>query len=144
MASRFHLSGVFLPGSFFPSFRLWISKTVRRSALCRSRQELSNEYLLAKFGFDTAENEPYHFVSSSSREFEFELWNFKPLICNPVYVKKIANLLALTANYPGNPVDLRSLQFRPDWYHHWETWNGSPFSIFPRLVFGCINADLGK
>ena len=28
------------------------------SALCRSRRELSNEYLLAKFGFDTAENEP--------------------------------------------------------------------------------------
>ena len=26
--------------------------------MCRSRQELSNEYLLAKFGFDTAENEP--------------------------------------------------------------------------------------
>ena len=25
---------------------------------CRYRQELSNEYLLAKFGFDTAENEP--------------------------------------------------------------------------------------
>ena len=24
---------------------------------CRSRQELSNEYLLAKFGVDTAENE---------------------------------------------------------------------------------------
>ena len=23
---------------------------------CRSRQELSNEYLVAKFGFDTAEN----------------------------------------------------------------------------------------
>ena len=33
----------------------------------------SNECLLEKFGFDTAENEPYHFVSSSSREFEFEL-----------------------------------------------------------------------
>ena len=29
------------------------------SALCRSRRELSNEYLvLAKFGFDTAENVP--------------------------------------------------------------------------------------
>ena len=28
------------------------------SALCRSRRELSNEYLLAKIGFDTAENEP--------------------------------------------------------------------------------------
>ena len=28
------------------------------SALCRSRRELSNAYLLAKFGFDTAETEP--------------------------------------------------------------------------------------
>ena len=25
---------------------------------CRSRHELSDEYLRAKFGFDTAENEP--------------------------------------------------------------------------------------
>ena len=33
-------------------------RAVRRSALCRSRRELSNAYLLAKFGFDTAENEP--------------------------------------------------------------------------------------
>ena len=30
---------------------------MQRSALCRSRQELSNEYLLAKIGVDTAENE---------------------------------------------------------------------------------------
>ena len=30
---------------------------MQRSAFCRSRQELSNAYLLAKFGFDTAENE---------------------------------------------------------------------------------------
>ena len=28
------------------------------SALCRSRRELSDEYLLAKIGVDTAENEP--------------------------------------------------------------------------------------
>ena len=27
--------------------------------MCRSRRERSNEYFLAKFGFDTAENEPY-------------------------------------------------------------------------------------
>ena len=27
----------------------------------RSRQELSNEYLIAKIGFDTAENEPVNF-----------------------------------------------------------------------------------
>ena len=27
--------------------------------MCRSRRELSNEYLLAKIGVDTAENEPF-------------------------------------------------------------------------------------
>ena len=27
--------------------------------MCRSRRELPQEYTLAKFGFDTAENEPY-------------------------------------------------------------------------------------
>ena len=31
---------------------------MQRSALRRSRRELSNEYLLAKIGVDTAENEP--------------------------------------------------------------------------------------
>ena len=31
---------------------------MQRSALCRSRRELSNEYLLAKIGVDTAENDP--------------------------------------------------------------------------------------
>ena len=31
---------------------------MQRSALCRSRRELSNEYLLAKFGFDAAEHGP--------------------------------------------------------------------------------------
>ena len=34
-------------------------RAAQRSALCRSRQGLSNAYLLAKFGFDTAENEPF-------------------------------------------------------------------------------------
>ena len=33
-------------------------RTVQRSALCRSRRELSNAYFLAKIGLDTAENEP--------------------------------------------------------------------------------------
>ena len=37
--------------------KFWDWRTVQRSALCRFRRELSNEYLLAKFGFDTAENE---------------------------------------------------------------------------------------
>ena len=30
---------------------------MQRSALCRSRREFSNAYLLAKFGIETAENE---------------------------------------------------------------------------------------
>ena len=42
----------------FPRFLGFDSKAVQRSALCRSRRELSNEYLLAKIGVDTAENEP--------------------------------------------------------------------------------------
>ena len=32
------------------------AKAVQRSALCRSRRELSNEYLLANIGVDTAES----------------------------------------------------------------------------------------
>ena len=63
MASRFlvfFLFGVVLASlrPFSPQFSQVDSKAVQRSALCRSRRELSNEYLLAKFGFDTAENEP--------------------------------------------------------------------------------------
>ena len=70
--------GVELARFFFPrAFLLWIPKRckgvsclsisfsisfhrgirLKCIALCRSRRELSNEYLLAKFGFDTAENE---------------------------------------------------------------------------------------
>ena len=35
------------------------TRTVQRSVFYRSRRELSNAYLIAKFGFDTAENEPF-------------------------------------------------------------------------------------
>ena len=61
---NFEIRERFLPfrGCFgqalFPHFSPMDSKAVQGSALCRSRRELSNEYLLAKFGFDTAENEP--------------------------------------------------------------------------------------
>ena len=61
LASRFLiflLFGVVLARLLFPQFSHLDSKAVQRSALCRSRRELSNEYLLAKFGFDTAENQP--------------------------------------------------------------------------------------
>ena len=52
------LDQVLFPPHGFPRFLGFDSKTVQRSALCRSRRELSNAYLLAKIGVDTAENEP--------------------------------------------------------------------------------------
>ena len=52
--------------------------------MCRSRRELSNEYLLANLASIQPRTSPNKFVSSSSREFEFELRNFELLICNPV------------------------------------------------------------
>ena len=53
------MSGGRLPAALFLVFLL-DSKGAKvcKCKSCRSRQELSNEYLLAKFGFDTAENEP--------------------------------------------------------------------------------------
>ena len=38
--------------------KYWGLSGAKACKSCRSRQELSNEYLLAKFGVDTAENEP--------------------------------------------------------------------------------------
>ena len=39
-------------------FSIWDSKGAKEYYSDRSRQELSKEYLVAKIGFDTAENEP--------------------------------------------------------------------------------------
>ena len=50
-------SGGRLPEAFFLVFRLE-SQGAKACKSYRSRQELSNEYLLAKLGVDTAENEP--------------------------------------------------------------------------------------
>ena len=62
MASRFHLFGVVLARFFFPQFSIMDSKTGAKECIveisARAFQANSNEYLLAKFGFDTAENEP--------------------------------------------------------------------------------------
>ena len=44
---------------------------MQRSALCRSRRELSNEYLLAKIGVDTAENEPLEVWGKIIQQFSF-------------------------------------------------------------------------
>ena len=45
-------------GKFYYFLKKCDFGAVQRSALCRSRRELSNAYFLAKSGFDTAENEP--------------------------------------------------------------------------------------
>ena len=72
LASRFPiflLFGVVLARPFFPHFSPVDSKTVQRSALCRSRRELSNAYLLAKIGVDTAENEPLEVWGENSIQY---------------------------------------------------------------------------
>ena len=46
-----------LPEALFMVFQL-DSKGAKVCKPCRSRRELSNEYVFAKFGVDTAENEP--------------------------------------------------------------------------------------
>ena len=43
-------------------------RAVQRSALCRARRELSNAYLVTKFGFDTAENEPSKVLPTDARD----------------------------------------------------------------------------
>ena len=43
-----------------------LPKDALKSCTCISRQELSNEYLLAKIGFDIAENEPPNFYNFTS------------------------------------------------------------------------------
>ena len=54
---------------------------------CRSRQELSNEYLLAKFGVDTEENEPCKVCSFG---WNFEIWA----------VQKYVHLVDLVKSFP--------------------------------------------
>ena len=40
------------------SSRIWVRSGAKVCQSCRSRKMLKNDYLLAKIGFDTAENEP--------------------------------------------------------------------------------------
>ena len=44
----------------------WCRRGAKECKSDKPRQELSNEYLLAKFGYDTAENEPFNFHNFSS------------------------------------------------------------------------------
>ena len=44
----------------------WDLRSVQRCVLCRSRRELSNEFILAQTGVDTAENEPFEVWGENS------------------------------------------------------------------------------
>ena len=55
---------------------------MQRSALCRSRRELSNAYLLAKIGVDTAENEPLEVWGKIQFTIHFTpYWSATSLLC---------------------------------------------------------------
>ena len=61
--------------------KYWGLSGAKTCKSCRSRQELSNEYLLAKFSVDTEENEPYKICSFGwkIREwFDIEPFNYSP------------------------------------------------------------------
>ena len=49
-------------------------RSVQRSVFCGSWRELSNEYLLAQFGFDTAENEPSNIWRNFANIHYFEVY----------------------------------------------------------------------
>ena len=52
---------------FLNAERNWIFKGAKMCKPCRSRQGLSNEYLLAKCGVDTAENGPLKLCKNSPK-----------------------------------------------------------------------------
>ena len=66
-------------------------RAVQRSALCRSRQELSNEYLLDEISVDTAENEP------------LEVWGRNSIQYSIVSL----GIIILTTTQRSRPLELR-------------------------------------
>ena len=59
-------------------------KSGARSGLCRSRRELSNEYLLAKIGVDTADNEPLEVRGKIIQYYSFvSLMDTPPWVAEP-------------------------------------------------------------
>ena len=125
---------------------------VQRSALCRSRGELSNAYLVAKFGFDTAENEPLKVDSI------IQLWDL--IFTEPP--RPSASLSTASGHAPaahlnprkpsvfnktGKPSSQESMTPKvvkavPS--QHRGLWKGAGLQIFPRPILGCIDADFCK
>ena len=121
-------------------------KTVQRSALCRSRREHSNAYLLAKFGFDTAENEPCKVCPLSAYRSPRSLQFYQSLSLSlkfkgPMAVCEITDShqtnferLILTTSEVDSMLVASGLRRRMN-----NELNFPP--NFERLVLGCITAD---
>ena len=133
--------------------------------MCRSRRELSNEYLLAKIGVDTAENEPCKVcplsVYRSPRYFKTESKALSTADPEPAPMLRLAMRLC----WRGELRVLGELET------HWDKWSEHRLEGFARdgaavsaavalrtpvnnieyfppnfegLVLGCIDADFCK
>ena len=109
---------------------------MQRSALFRSRRELSNEYLLAKIGVDTAENEPLEVWA----KIQFTI-HFTP------YVRPFWLLPALTQS-ASSPVDTSTRSTRTFDEHSTSTPSVfglcSGFRIFTSRTWGICTRRAGK
>ena len=97
----------------------WDCRAVQRRVLCRSRRELFNAYLLAKFGFDTAENEFLRIVRFTSQPASLEwtlpsalltfshpqMSEYKYHVSGPLFPGQLCRLL----------VRLRKTLFQDEW-----------------------------
>ena len=81
--------------------------------MCRSRQELSNEYLLAKFGFGTAENEPCKVCPLS-------VYGLPSRLC-VLYVETLTGVLFWSFDLLGNIFEQLVFHLRPsqDYYYYY-------------------------
>ena len=120
------------------------SKTVRRSALCRSRRELSHEHLFSKFGFGTAENEPPTVWGGRVRFAPSYFHIFPPLppkvaveVGGVAIFGGVAGLIILG---PLGAVTSLVERFDIDPYSDFS----SRWSNFIRLVLCCIDAKICK
>ena len=76
-------SGLFWPGSFFPSFRIWIPKRCKGVHCVDLSESFPTSIYLQNLASIQPRTSPKKFESSSSRESEIKLQNFKALICSP-------------------------------------------------------------
>ena len=97
--------------------------------MCRSRRELSNEYLLAKIGVDTAENEPLEVWGENSIQYSL----------HSLLVAPEGEVLGV--ELPAYLPVLLLLHQRPE---PLPAQDGSGVANFTGLVLGCIEAKFCK